>query len=369
MKRYLSAALLILSIVVSIPGQNLLPKGKRECGTVLTEAQIRAENERDRSGFYRPLSPQANRPIWIPMAIHIVRRANGTGGLNLANLKSAFDDLNRLWLPVGIQFYHYGNIDYIDNDFYYNVPDSQIARDNLRRINPVANAVNTYFTDELATLCGQASFTTDDPQGVLIDNDCADSVTSPSTWSHEVGHYFDLFHTHEINAGLECPSGSNCSTAGDRICDTPADPELNFDTNVNESCQWTGTALPPPFPLCSASQPGYNPPTRNVMSYSRRTCRTQFTANQNSKSLSVLLFATNRSNLINLISRYVAPDGDPFSGCGYTVPCRTLARAVQFANAGDHIFMLTGNYSFTPFNKAVFIKKWNTDAGDVFIVP
>lgn len=36
--------------------------------------------------------------------------------------------------------------------------------------------------------------------------------------------------------------GSNCASAGDLLCDTPADPGLS-ETTVDTSCQYTGTAV------------------------------------------------------------------------------------------------------------------------------
>lgn len=356
--------LILFSLASASPAQKLIPKGKRECGTVVTERQKQAELAREASDFYElNFAPQANRPVWVPMTIHIVRRDDGTGGLTLENLQVAFQDLNRLWLPVGMQFYQHGNIDYINSNFYYTTPDSQIARDNLRRINPVADTVNVYFVGELTSLCGQASFTTDDPQGVLMDNDCAGAGNSPSTWAHEVGHYFDLYHTHETQFGIECPSGNNCSTTGDKICDTPADPTLDYENNVNTSCAWTGSATPPGG--CGST--AYNPPTRNIMSYSRRTCRDQFTANQNTKSFGTLITVANRINLMQALMRYVAPDGGSTAICSYQSPCRTLSRAFEVANSGNTIFALAGSYPFTftsPPNKAITIRKWNTDVGD-----
>lgn len=83
--------------------------------------------------------------------------------------------------------------------------------------------------------------------------------TSP----HELGHCLNLLHTHSTSNGIEYINGSNCSTAGDLVCDTPADPELN-STNVDSSCNYFGGG-------------GYNPLTNNIMSYSPFGCREHFT--------------------------------------------------------------------------------------------
>lgn len=49
--------------------------------------------------------------------------------------------------------------------------------------------------------------------GVVIDNDYVSS--SDRTLTHELGHCLGLLHTFQSGCG------SNCSTSGDRICDTP----------------------------------------------------------------------------------------------------------------------------------------------------
>ncbi len=357
----ITAAIILLANAATFSYAQLLSKPKRECGTVVTNAQKRVELERAARG-YDFLAPQLNRPYQIPLTIHIVRQTDGTGGFTLANLEVAMQDLNRLWLPIGIQFYRRGEVDYINDDLLYNLPDQDFWRDVLRQTNPVANTANVWFTN-LAGLCGEGSFTSNSLQGILMDNGCAGNATNPSTFAHEVGHYFDLYHTHETAFGVECPSGSNCSTTGDLFCDTPADPDI--DNNVTAECAWTGSAALP----MGCAMAAYNPPTRNIMSYSSKTCRTLFTGNQNSKALNVLTTAANRVNLINTLTRYVAADGGINANCTFQTPCRTLARAVQVANAGDTIFILSGSYpgAVSPQSKAVTIRKWNTDAGVVSI--
>ena len=42
--------------------------------------------------------------------------------------------------------------------------------------------------------------------------------------AHELGHNIGLFHTHE--SPKEFVDGSNCIQAGDRVCDTNADPNI-----------------------------------------------------------------------------------------------------------------------------------------------
>src|SRR5262245_9059664 len=112
---------------------------EKGCGTVVTEEQIRAELDRAEKGPGLAVAPPVNRPFWIPLTIHIVRRSSGTDGFTLAQLDIAMQDLNRLWQPVGMQFFQYGAVDYINSDFHFQVPDVRARQDQLRQVNPVAD--------------------------------------------------------------------------------------------------------------------------------------------------------------------------------------------------------------------------------------
>ncbi|MBK8498687.1 MAG: hypothetical protein IPL52_07685 [Flavobacteriales bacterium] len=80
--------------------------------------------------------------------------------------------------------------------------------------------------------------------------------------AHEVGHLLGLFHTHDTILGTELVDGSNCATAGDFICDTPADPNLGLAGMVEYgTCNYIGT-------VTDANGQAYAPMVHNVMSYS-----------------------------------------------------------------------------------------------------
>lgn len=87
-----------------------------------------------------------------------------------------------------------------------------------------------------------------------------------------MGHYFNLLHTHDYENGYEYVDGSNCQSAGDFCCDTPADPKLSNST-VNINCQYIGNST-------DLNGDYYAPDTHNIMSYSRKDCRDNFTSDQ-----------------------------------------------------------------------------------------
>lgn len=367
MIRSLATFFLVINLALPMApaphAQEKAPRGeKTECGTVVPPGQVQAELARE--AFAALASPPpTDAPYYLPLTIHIVHRGDGTGGFRPPQLEVAMRDLNRMWQPVGVQFFIYGEIDHINDDTRFNVPNDQAARDALRQVNVVANTINVYFTN-LASLCGQSTFTTGAIQGILMSNGCAGNTDSPSSFAHEIGHYLDLYHTHETSFGVECPKGNNCSTAGDRLCDTAADPGLG--SRVDTDCVYDDSAATP----MSCDQTPYNPPTRNLMSYSTEVCRDQFTGNQISKALRVLRDTANRRNLITSVARYVDPlSGASGGNCNYNSPCRTVAKAVQAAQDGDFIFLKPGAHEALSLGgKRVTLNRWGT-AGLVEIAP
>lgn len=69
--------------------------------------------------------------------------------------------------------------------------------------------------------------------GTIIARDAMNGTATSLT--HEVGHAFGLFHTFEgDNGDTQCPPNADCSTDGDRICDTP--PHRQSDCGAAFPC-------------------------------------------------------------------------------------------------------------------------------------
>ena len=181
----------------------------------------------------------------VPLTFHAIRKADGTGAIRETTLATVLQDINAGFAGTGIQFVRPGPTVVITSDAFYSDIDTLAEIYALWATNPVANTVNIYFPNSLATAngtaCGVASLTSLPVQGVVIRKNCAGVANNPSTAPHEVGHYFDLLHTHETVYGAECVDGSNCGNAGDLLCDTPADPVLDVTTNMDAACLYTGT--------------------------------------------------------------------------------------------------------------------------------
>ena len=157
-------------------------------------------------------SPTQVRTVYI--AAHIVRSSSGQDGISTNDLNDAISDLNSAYSNVMIQFVH-DQTDYIDNDLYYTVSEQNFPA--LAQINLAANKLNVYFCPQGSGINGIA---------YLANNKCAvtnAAAINGSTLAHEIGHNFYLYHTHG-NGAQEYVNGSNCTTAGDYLCDTPAEP-------------------------------------------------------------------------------------------------------------------------------------------------
>ncbi len=200
----------------------------------------------------------------IPIKAYILRQSNGSGGISECDLKDAIDVANVQFIPAMYNLVVCA-LEYIDSDTYYNI-GSFGEGDNLYFSNNDPTAMNIYFVNSAAGYCGWANFPWSSDRYIMMDNSCA---MNTSTLAHEIGHYFGLYHTHQ--GGNELVNGSNCSSAGDLLCDTPADP--NISGLVNGSCQYTGNAT-------DANGDTYVPDPLNMMSYSQKHCRDIFTTDQ-----------------------------------------------------------------------------------------
>jgi Tol biopolymer transport system component len=223
---------------------------------------------------------------FIPLVVHIVRKSDGSGGIDPADVLDTIAATNETFAEAGMFFCQLGQPVFINSDaFYFNV-DTQAEIDELRTTAVVPGAINVYFTPHLAVgalqLCGISSFTFSPVQGIVMRNSCTAETGNLSTFAHELGHYFNLYHTHETAFGKECVSGSNCVTAGDQICDTPADPTLG-DANVNQGCLYVGNAPPP----CAGDGP-YAPDVSNLMSYAPDDCTNAFSSLQRERMVATL---------------------------------------------------------------------------------
>ncbi|HTE05531.1 MAG TPA: hypothetical protein VK824_04985 [Planctomycetota bacterium] len=259
------------------------------CGTVATPEMAAEVGRRIRDGVYAAGGAwSATFTGTVPIAFHVVRNSSGFGGY-AGDTWSLINSVNQAFAGSGLSFCEMGTIDFINSTLLMTI-DSQAEADQLRALSVVPHAINVYFVDDMFItgfqLAGLSSYTFSPVQGVIIDKDFTPIAGAPSTWPHEVGHYFDLFHTDEIFlAPPECTSGANCAAAGDLVCDTPADPSLVGLVQPAPACGYTGGFMAGP---CSGDGP-YVPDVRNFLGFAPQNCRDHFTPGQKARAYATFI--------------------------------------------------------------------------------
>ena len=263
---------LLFSFLLSYQSDGLLAQSRETCGQEVklkrneqehpASQKIRKQLEENFKTYSS--SDASTGPINIPMKAYIVRQSNGSGGISVCDLQEAINVANVQYSSTRYNIV-VSELVYIDNDVYYNIDSDQEAQ-SMYESNNDQTSMNVYFVNYAEGYCGWAYLPGSSRRYVVMKNSCA---LNTSTLAHEIGHYLGLSHTHAY--GDELVDGSNCATAGDRICDTPADP--NLSGNVTSDCQYIGTER-------DANGQLYMPDPLNLMSYSRKACRDIFTPGQ-----------------------------------------------------------------------------------------
>ena len=201
------------------------------------------------------------------MTFWVVKDSSGQPNITPAAITQGVNDLNTYFAPICLSFSACA-INYIDDWNYDSLyfPDEQIQ---LYTLYQTPKTINVYLSRTIAT----NPTTTVAGLGTLPPGADAIYMTkgtlSGKTFPHEVGHFFGLHHTFETSFGNELADGSNCATAGDLICDTPADP----GTSNSPDCQLL------PYSK-DANGDWYVPHIGNIMSYYSDNCSCGFTPQQ-----------------------------------------------------------------------------------------
>jgi hypothetical protein len=246
------------------------------CGQPLDATTARLLLERELLGL--SALPTGARRLHVPLALHVVRASDGTGGIGRAQLQQALADAIAAFAPAGIAFVALP-IDVIADDAFVDVSGPDELQQ-LKRIHKVPYAINCYFVESLfgGLYYGISSYSSDPDyvQGIVVANKAAGTPQNPSTFPHEIGHYLDLLHTFDEVGGPACTSGADCRVTGDLVCDTPAEtyPAVGAMTRLPD-CAYVGAAPPP-----CAGDPPYAPDLTNLMSGGFPPCRTHFTPGQ-----------------------------------------------------------------------------------------
>jgi Pregnancy-associated plasma protein-A len=240
----------------------------------------------------KPSTMNEKGPFFIRIYPHIIRRLDGSGGQPQSAVEEAIGYLNAAFNEHKIYFIWDCGVDYINVvNAYYDAIDPGTA---------VFTAA-PFITPPHSNTDGiDIYFFPDHPSPIPIGAGLAEDIGGKKFYvtgnytlppfesrirshvvSHEMGHCLGLLHTHN-NGSLLPTTGDeyvdqiahpgNCLIAGDCICDTPADPNMEYSVNY-PNCEWTDSDED------SDGNP-YQPSTTNIMSYTHDECYEEFTVGQ-----------------------------------------------------------------------------------------
>ncbi len=175
------------------------------------------------------------------------------------------------------------------------IPDSNLANDytgdpSIYEIDPHLDGIDIYLYPQIPAGEPQgwsSSQCISNGSALLIAGNFPNLPHIPfyltSVISHEMGHCLGLFHTNECTGGgghAGCASenvartggNANCSTAGDYLCDTPADHDMKFSVDA-ETCTWD-SIVHDPFGYL------FNPDETNIMGRTNPVCMQGFSPGQ-----------------------------------------------------------------------------------------
>jgi hypothetical protein len=226
----------------------------------------------------------------IPVQFHLLRTTAGTGGILPEDAAWELEQANIKFSWLGVEFFQCSPARFIDDDdfffteFQFEWEDfcgQTNAEYQITGENNVANVVNIYYVNTDGwNWSSLPQYLPDYCKDWLI-MDIADTGLT-YLLAHELGHYFDLLHTHQDyddndpdnNEHITRSPGDdcyNCDESGDWFCDTPA------DNNQWDDCEWDGTGSD------GCSSLDFEPEDMNIMSYSG--CQHNFTSGQHGRMI------------------------------------------------------------------------------------
>jgi len=175
-------------------------------GILLPGAACRARATRD--GW------RSRPPVTLRYRIHLCTGDDGAPPYPLSEVRDAMSRVGATLAPFGVRLTEESVREFSQTNCVVAFEDSafpnSIVAATPDNVVPVA-FVRTITSDGLFTVGGYARF-----GHALVNAGTADTIIV-----HELGHYLGLAHTFQCRYGVE--TSSNCDSAGDFLCDTPAD--------------------------------------------------------------------------------------------------------------------------------------------------
>jgi hypothetical protein len=270
--------------------------------------------------------------------------------LAFANSNSAFGGVNMSFYVSGMEL--------VESPTQFNGGGNLVALYNLIHDD---NAINVYIVNSViinGEVFGGAALLPILETPINNTISIRGSEGNETLLAHELGHHFNLLHTFE-DTFLSDLSFQNCSTEGDKICDTGVQlPSNNPDIPYCQSCQ-SSCACESPDQNCTFPFLGTMYTTalnkNNIMNYT--SCPSWFSAQQREKIRNELLFNSYRAHLIQGVN---PPEIELPSEFGYVYRTNPLTPTPTTSLFGDFPMMLSWNNN-TPINS-------NTDSGGSYYI-
>lgn len=255
-------------------------KGER-CGAPVHDQARRQQVDDDLLAFLRARQARnasiyrATGTVTVPVWFHVINKGTGlaNGDLPQSQIDSQMAVLNAAYASTPFQFSLAGVTRTTNSTWYRMTPGSSAernAKNSLRRGGP--ETLNLYTANPSgilgAGLLGWATFPTDyagspKQDGVVVRFSTVPGGTAApynegDTATHEVGHWFGLYHTFQ----------GGCAEPGDQVADTAAEKSAAYGCPVGRD-------------TCTAKA-GLDPIT-NFMDYVDDSCMNTFSAGQSTR--------------------------------------------------------------------------------------
>lgn len=247
---------------------------QQKCGTVVTNAQKDLEFSKMTSGkqLSQIVAPCIDKELSV--VVYIAEDTLGIPATTIGDIQAAFILSNADFADCCLSFKVCKEVAMPEPRFYDWVADDH--EEDCLGLHYEDNHINMYFTNtvEVASLgqVGGYAYFPGGPDVALIKGGTPQEMKL--IISHELGHFFGLYHTFEDDFGAELVDASNCGTSGDLLCDTRADPYFNGGPYASDN---TCNVLPE---AQDANGDWYMPPSNNIMSYYSANCTVKFSNQQ-----------------------------------------------------------------------------------------
>jgi hypothetical protein len=199
----------------------------------------------------------------IPVRVNIIMNREGLAGVEMQDINYSMDVANGFFINAGIRFF-IDTVQYI-NDYNYSFIAYNDLKKELLTKYAVNDGINLFLADTIRLGPDYSygfTYFPDVPDSNFIYLN--KSYAMGNCLTTMLGHYMGLLSTHETAGGRELADERNCSSSGDFICDTYADPDLFNE--VIDSCRYIGT-------MRDDNGKYYIPSVANIMSDSPDRCK------------------------------------------------------------------------------------------------